>query len=63
MLWGYALVWMPELLALDDDPLMARLKWLARSGLQTTGIDLDDVECMKRSGIGWGNSWRITIFR
>jgi sugar phosphate isomerase/epimerase len=46
MLWGYALVWMPELLALDDDPLMARLKWLARSGLQTTGIDLDDVECM-----------------
>lgn len=46
MFWGYALVWMPELLSLDDDPLIARLKWLAQSGLQTTGIDLDTVEQM-----------------
>lgn len=46
MHWGYILVWMPDLLKLDNDPLMAKLKWLAQSGLESTGIDLETVEQM-----------------
>lgn len=49
MHWGYALVWMPELLKLDADPLMAKLKWLAQSGLESTGIDLDTFDQMDES--------------
>lgn len=43
MLWGYALVWAREFLQLDTDPLLARLKFLAAHGLQTTGVGLDAV--------------------
>lgn len=46
MHWGYILVWMPDLLKLDPDPLMAKLKWLAQSGLESTGINLETVDQM-----------------
>lgn len=38
MLWGYALVWLPQYLTRDSDPWMARLKFLVDYGLKATGI-------------------------
>ncbi len=46
MLWGYALVWTKGMLARDPDPIMARLKFLAHYGLQTTGFGLSTFEHM-----------------
>lgn len=43
MLWGYALVWMPQYLARDPDPLMAKLKFLEYYDLNVTGIGLEEV--------------------
>jgi sugar phosphate isomerase/epimerase len=46
MLWGYALVWPGSFLTRDPDPLIARLKFIAHYGLQTTGIGLEQVADM-----------------
>ncbi|MBZ0288224.1 MAG: sugar phosphate isomerase/epimerase, partial [Anaerolineae bacterium] len=46
MLWGYALVWMPQYMKRDSDPLMAKLKFLVDYGLQVTGISLGEVAQM-----------------
>lgn len=43
MHWGYILVWMPDYLQLDADPLFAKLKWLERYGLESTGVGLPEV--------------------
>lgn len=43
MHWGYILVWMPDYLKLDEDPLFAKLKWLERYGLESTGVGLKEI--------------------
>lgn len=40
MTWGYALGWPSVYLAADEDPLLARLKFLKRFGLKTTMVGL-----------------------
>ncbi len=40
MIWGYALIWPGSFLKDDPDPLIARLKFIARYGLRSTGIGL-----------------------
>lgn len=43
MLWGYALVWMPQYARPDSNPLIAKLKFLKEYGLQVTGISIEQV--------------------
>lgn len=43
MFWGYALVWMPQYLRRDPDPMMAKLKFLVDYQLQTTGFGLGEI--------------------
>ena len=40
MIWGYAHVWFGEFLRLDPEPQLARLKFLTRWGLRSTGLDV-----------------------
>lgn len=49
MLWGYALVWMPQYLTRDSDPILARLKFLKHYDLKVTGIGLEDVPKMSHA--------------
>ncbi len=49
MHWGYALVWPRAFLTRDADPLMAKLKFLAHYGLETTGIGLREVVAMSEA--------------
>lgn len=49
MHWGYALVWPRAFLTRDADPLMAKLKFLAHYGLETTGIGLREVAAMSEA--------------
>lgn len=46
MRWGYALVWDRSFLERDEDPLLARLKFLAHYGLASTGTGLESIEEM-----------------
>lgn len=51
MLWGYALVWAGQFLKEDKDPLFAKLKFLLRHGLKSTGVglkELDEMDPAKR---------------
>lgn len=50
MRWGYALVWPPQFLTLDRHPLYAKLEWLQRYGLATTGITLHELEALGEAG-------------
>ncbi len=49
MIWGYALVWMKQYLELDPDPLYAKLKFLKKYGLKTTGISIQEVGKMSEA--------------
>ena len=44
MRWGYALIWAGDYLDRDEDPLLAKLKFLAHYGLHTTGTTLDAID-------------------
>ena len=46
MRWGYALVWAGSFLERDEDPLLAKLKFLAHYGLHTTGTTLESIDEM-----------------
>lgn len=39
MVWGYAHVWFGEFLTLDEEPLLARLKFVNEWGLRCTGLN------------------------
>jgi len=55
MLWGYALVWMPQYARPDSNPLISKLKFLKEYGLQVTGISIEEVAKMsdaERDGVG-----------
>lgn len=41
MIWGYAHVWFGEFLTLDPEPQLARLKFIRKWGLRSTGLDVD----------------------
>lgn len=43
MIWGYALIWPGQFLSGDPDPLLARLKFLVRYNLRSTGIGLREL--------------------
>jgi sugar phosphate isomerase/epimerase len=43
MLWGYALIWMPQYARQDPNPLIAKLKFLNDYGLKVTGIGIEQV--------------------
>ena len=47
MIWGYALPWFEAFLDGDDDPLMAKLRFLVRHGLRATHISLREVGEMR----------------
>ncbi len=49
MLWGYALVWMPQYARQDANPLIAKLKFLNDYGLKVTGIGIEQVAKMPDS--------------
>lgn len=49
MIWGYALVWMKQYLELDPDPLYAKLKFLKKYDLQSTGIGIQQVDAMSEA--------------
>lgn len=51
MYWGYALVWPGSFLARDPDPLIARLKFLAHYGLQSTGVGLGELARRSEAGL------------
>lgn len=46
MIWGYATPWFAEFLDPDEDPLMARLKFLIEHDLRATHVSLREVEQM-----------------
>lgn len=50
MRWGYALVWPHQFLVLDRDPLLAKVKWLERYGLATTGVGTGELEALGEAG-------------
>lgn len=55
MEWGYALVWMPQYMTRDADPMMARLRFLVDHGLKATGTSADELLAMdeaKRDQVG-----------
>jgi len=49
MIWGYALVWMKQYLELDPDPLYAKLKFLKKYDLKSTGIGIQQVDAMSEA--------------
>ncbi|HEY0867051.1 MAG TPA: sugar phosphate isomerase/epimerase family protein [Fimbriimonas sp.] len=67
MTWGYALLWAKQFLTRDEDPWMAKLKFLREYGLQTTGIGLGewaDMEEARRDRIAQylsDNDLRLTL--
>ncbi|MGF1483342.1 MAG: TIM barrel protein [Opitutales bacterium] len=55
MHWGYAGVWPGDYLKLDKDPFWARLKFLQKYGLESTGTSFSALEKMhsaKREAVG-----------
>ena len=46
MIWGYACPWYGEFLALDEDPLYARLKFLVEHDLTVTGVPISEIADM-----------------
>ncbi len=55
MRWGYALIWAGDYLVRDEDPLLAKLKFLAHYGLHTTGTTLEEIDGLsetKRDQVG-----------
>ncbi len=53
MIWGYQNGWFPEFLTEDDDPLRAKLKFLARHGLHDTAVDLDQLLALSDDDRQW----------
>ncbi len=43
MIWGYAHVWFSEFLSLDPEPQLARLKFVSKWGLRSTGLDCESL--------------------
>jgi len=46
VIWGYALPWFSEFIDPDEEPVMARLKFLVRHGLRATHVGLRELEAM-----------------
>ena len=55
MIWGYALPWFQQFVDPDDEPVMARLKFLVRHDLRATHVGLRELEAMSsdhKQGLG-----------